>query len=56
MKDILSTAIEADKNSITFYVGMRDLVPDKRGKKRLDNITKEEKFHIVLFSNNPDEI
>ena len=50
MEDILNMAIEAEKNSITFYIGMRDLVPDKRGKERLDNIIKEEKSHIVLLN------
>ncbi len=50
IEDILNMAIDAEKNSITFYIGMRDLVPDKRGKERLDNIIKEEKSHIVLLS------
>jgi len=56
MKDILNMAIDAEKNSITFYIGMRDLVPDKRGKERLDNVIKEEKSHIVLLSKKLDEI
>jgi len=50
MQDILNMAIEAEKNSITFYVGMRDLVPDKRGKEKLGNIIKEEQSHIILLS------
>jgi rubrerythrin len=56
IKDILNMAIDAEKNSIAFYVGMRELVPDKRGKERLDNIIKEEKSHIVLLSNRLAEI
>ncbi|MDM8555111.1 ferritin family protein [Desulfococcaceae bacterium HSG7] len=50
IQDILNMAIDAEKNSIAFYAGMRDLVPNKRGKDRLDNIIKEEKSHIVLLS------
>ncbi len=50
MQDILETAIAAEKNAIAFYVGMKDLVPDKRGKERLDAIIKEEKSHIVLLT------
>ncbi len=50
MQDILETAIMAEKNAIAFYVGMQDLVPDKRGKERLDAIIKEEKSHIVLLT------
>ncbi len=56
IKGILNMAIEAEKNSIAFYVGLRDLVPDKRGKERLDNIIKEEKSHIVLLSKKLAEI
>ena len=55
MKDILHKAIDAEKNSIVFYVGMRDLVPDKRGKERLDNIIKEEKSHIILLTKKLNE-
>jgi len=56
LKDILDMAIDAEKNSIAFYIGMRDLVPHKRGKERLDNIIKEEKSHIVLLSTKLAEI
>ncbi len=56
MKDIITMAIELEKNSIAFYIGMRDLVPDKRGKERLDNIIKEEKNHIVLLNKKLVEI
>jgi len=56
LKDIFDMAIDAEKNSIAFYIGMRDLVPDKRGKERLDNIIKEEKSHIVLLSTRLAEI
>ncbi len=50
MEAILNMAIDAEKNSIAFYAGMRDLVPEKRGKERLDHIIQEEKSHIVLLT------
>ena len=50
MEAILNMAIDAEKNSIAFYSGMRDLVPEKRGKERLDHIIQEEKSHIVLLT------
>lgn len=50
MTDILETTIMAEKNAIAFYVGMKELVPDKRGKDRLNSIIKEEKSHIVLLT------
>ena len=50
MKDILKAAIEAEKDAIVFYLGMKDLVPDKLGKNKLDTIIKEEMGHIKILS------
>jgi rubrerythrin len=50
MKEILKAAIEAEKESIVFYLGMREAVPGKLGKSRLDDIIKEEMGHIRLLS------
>ncbi len=50
MRDILMSAIEAEKDSIVFYLGMKDAVPDDLGKSRLDDIIKEEMGHVRLLS------
>jgi rubrerythrin len=50
MKDILKAAIGAEKDSIVFYLGMKELVPEKLGKDKLDGIIKEEMSHIKLLS------
>ena len=50
MKDILKAAVEAEKDAIVFYLGMKDLVPDKLGRDRLDIIIKEEMGHIRILS------
>lgn len=50
MKEILKSAIEAEKDSIVFYLGMKEAVPEKFGKQRLDAIIKEEMGHIRLLS------
>jgi rubrerythrin len=50
MKSILVDAIGAEKDSIVFYIGMKDLVPEQAGKKRIDDIIKEEMVHIRLLS------
>lgn len=49
MKSILKSAITAEKDSIVFYLGMKDLVPGKFGKDRIDAIIKEEMGHIRLL-------
>ena len=50
MEAILKDAVVAEKDSIVFYVGMRDVVPVNMGRDRLDEIIKEEMRHIRLLS------
>ena len=50
MEEILKAAIGAEKDSIVFYLGMKDLVPEKLGKNKLEDIIKEEMGHIRLLS------
>lgn len=50
MLDILKAAIEAEKDSIVFYLGMRESVPPNLGRDRLEAIIKEEMSHIRLLS------
>jgi rubrerythrin len=50
MKEILKAAIVAEKDSIVFYLGLKDFVPDQLGKNRLDTIIREEMGHIRILS------
>lgn len=50
MVEILKSAIEAEKDSIVFYLGMKEGVPEKLGKDRLEAIIKEEMGHIRVLS------
>ncbi|UCD14606.1 MAG: ferritin family protein [Thermoplasmatales archaeon] len=50
LEEIYKTAITAEKDSIVFYLGMRDIVPEHLGKQKLDGIIKEEMGHIRLLS------
>ena len=51
MEGILKAAIEAEKDSIVFYLGMKEAVPPELGHERLDGIIKEEMGHIRMLSN-----
>jgi rubrerythrin len=51
MESVLKAAILAEKDSIVFYLGMKETVPDKYGKDKLENIIKEEMGHIKLLGN-----
>lgn len=50
MEGILTGAITAEKDSIAFYLGMKEMVGANRGKKHIDAIIKEEMKHISLLS------
>ena len=49
LKEVLKSALVAEKDSIVFYLGMKELVPDKHGKDKIDQIIKEEMGHIKLL-------
>jgi len=51
LEEILHIAIGLEKDSIVFYMGIKDMVPEKLGKEKIDVIIKEEKGHIVELSN-----
>ena len=50
MRAILKAAILAEKDSIVFYLGMKEMVPEGLGKAKIDIIIKEEMSHIKLLS------
>jgi len=50
LKRIYMAALEAEKDSIVFYLGMKDMVPETFGKDRIDAIIREEMGHIKILS------
>jgi len=46
-EDILKFAIKAEKDSIIFYLGLKNFVPAKAGKDKVDEIIQEEMEHIA---------
>ena len=51
LEKIFKAALEAEKDSIVFYLGMKDSVPDNLGGSKIDLIIKEEMSHVRLISN-----
>jgi rubrerythrin len=47
MVDILRKALELEKDSIVYYVGVMEMVPDEMGRKKIEHIIREEMKHIV---------
>ncbi len=50
LDDILRMAIGLEKDSIVFYLGIRDAVKKKQGKEKVDDIIREEMSHITGLS------
>jgi rubrerythrin len=56
LQEILHIAIGLEKDSVVFYAGMREFVPPKLGKDRIDLIIREEIKHITVLSNKLSEL
>lgn len=50
LNNILTVAIGLEKDSIIFYLGVRDAVPESLGAGKIDDIIREEMGHVVLLS------
>ncbi len=50
LKEIFEYAISSEKESIVFYLGMKNVVPASLGKNKIDSIIKEEMNHIVVLT------
>ena len=48
-KDIILAAMGIEKDSIVFYVGMKDFIPASMGRSDVDSILKEEMVHLTTL-------
>lgn len=48
--DILKILIRLEQKSISFYLGIKDMVPASLGKDKIDDIIAEERNHIVILA------
>jgi len=49
-EDILKMAMGAERDSIAFYVGLKDFVSQRAGKDKVEAIIKEEMGHITTLN------
>ncbi|HPC15819.1 MAG TPA: ferritin family protein [Candidatus Hydrogenedentes bacterium] len=49
MRDVLAFAIQRERESVVFYTGLKDAVPDAADKLRIETIIREEMGHITLL-------
>ncbi|MBU0767791.1 MAG: ferritin family protein [Proteobacteria bacterium] len=51
LEDILRIAVGLEKDSILFYLGLKDMIPSQSGKDRIGEIIREERKHVFQLSN-----
>ena len=49
-KEILRKAIQLEKDSIAYYMGIKDCVPENLGREKIDEIIREEMRHINMLA------
>ena len=50
LRDVLTVALEIEKNSVIYYTGLQELVPPSLGRDKVFAIIREEMRHIRLVS------
>jgi rubrerythrin len=56
MEEILRIAIGMEKDSIVFYRGIQEMVPEGLGQDEIDGIIREEMKHITILSKEMDAL
>lgn len=49
-EDLLTMAIGVERDSIVFYVGLKEVVSSRAGKDKVESIIKEEIGHIAILN------
>jgi len=50
LEDILRLAIGQEKDSIIFYLGLKEFTPKHQGKEKIEGVIKEEMKHIAFLN------
>jgi len=50
MLEVVGIALGLEKKSILYYLGVRDFVPARLGRDRIDTIIKEEQSHVAQLT------
>ena len=52
LTDVIKIALRAEKDTIAFFVGLKELIPDETEKEKVNVLIKEETKHIVWLNQN----
>lgn len=56
IEEVLTIAVNAEKDSIVFYTGLKSLVSEKAGRDKVEKIIDEELSHIAILSSKLKEV
>lgn len=48
-RHILDIALEREKDAVVFYAGIKDTVPERLGRDKIEGILQEEVYHVALI-------
>lgn len=49
-RDALNMALQFEKDSVAFFIGMKHILPDEGGKSEIDQLIESEMAHISMLS------
>ncbi|MCS7174806.1 rubrerythrin [Pseudothermotoga sp.] len=56
VSELLRIAIDIEKDSIIFYLGLKEMVPQGLGKDKIEFIVREEMSHVAILSDMLEKI
>ena len=55
-EEVLKVALGIERDSIAFFVGLKEAVPNKAGKDKVEGIIREEMHHVVILNQKLQEL
>jgi rubrerythrin len=49
-QEVLNMAIQFEKDSVSFFLGMKELLPDPEGKSEIDQLIRAEMEHVKMLT------
>ena len=50
IEEVIHSALRAEKESVAFYAGLKEIVPSEEGKLQVEAIIREEMTHVALLT------
>ena len=51
IEEVIKSALRAEKESVAFYAGLKEIVPSEEGKLQVEAIIREEMTHVAQLTN-----